>query len=77
MICNKQLIASSATTETPSIMMGKIEKLNNYSCSSVCTSESGFTCNSAVPNVCTETCGDGKNMGYLTCDDGNTSDGDG
>jgi len=31
-------------------------------CSATCTVETGFTCNTASPTVCTEDCGDGKNF---------------
>eukprot|EP00347_Sterkiella_histriomuscorum_P000009 403377534 len=49
-------------------------------CSSDCVKESGFACTTASTGaitVCTETCGDGFNMGKKGCDDGNTANGDG
>jgi len=69
------------TMEITSTKMGIIETNKNsfyYSCTSFCTIETGFTCaNATVPNTCSETCGDGRNMGFLSCDDGNTKAGDG
>ncbi len=52
---------------------------NNDGCSSVCTVESGFTCNTAEPNICTvlPVCGDGIREGFESCDDGNTTNADG
>lgn len=67
-------------TATLSAVMGKLKifnKLYNYRCSSTCTKESGFSCTSSVPNVCSETCGDGRNYGFYDCDDGNNVNGDG
>lgn len=29
------------------------------------------------PDICTERCGDGRNVGYFACDDGNILNGDG
>ena len=48
-------------------------------CSATCTLESGYTCNTARPNVCTHipVCGDGLREGSETCDDGNTTASDG
>ena len=51
----------------------------NYRCSSTCSIESGFTCTTTLnaKSVCSEVCGDGKKMGFLACDDGNTLTNDG
>lgn len=46
-------------------------------CSMTCAVELGFTCNAAVPNVCTGLCGDQYLRGNEQCDDGNTTAGDG
>jgi len=46
-------------------------------CSSTCTVESGYACNTATPNVCTTTCGDGIVAGSEGCDDGGTTNGNG
>jgi len=48
-------------------------------CSLTCVLETGYTCTTATPNVCTHTvkCGDGKKEGTETCDDGNVVSGDG
>ena len=48
-------------------------------CSASCVVESGWSCNTATPNVCTNTvvCGDGIREGSEGCDDGDTSSGDG
>ncbi|MGY4884829.1 MAG: DUF4215 domain-containing protein [Nanobdellota archaeon] len=46
-------------------------------CSSTCTVESGWTCNTATPNVCTRLCGNGVINSGEGCDDGDTSSGDG
>jgi cysteine-rich repeat protein len=43
----------------------------------VCTTECGYTCTDAKPNVCRTTCGDSKLVGLEKCDDGNTNSGDG
>jgi cysteine-rich repeat protein len=46
----------------------------------VCKKEIGFKCkdgNLTAPSKCQEVCGDGINMGFLACDDGNLLDGDG
>jgi cysteine-rich repeat protein len=37
-------------------------------CSSSCTVESGYTCNTATPNVCTQTCTDNCNSLNYNCD---------
>ncbi|HVZ73505.1 MAG TPA: C25 family cysteine peptidase [Polyangia bacterium] len=46
-------------------------------CSSTCTTETGYTCNTATPNVCTTFCSDGVVAGTEACDDGNLTNGDG
>ncbi|HRH92963.1 MAG TPA: DUF4215 domain-containing protein, partial [Candidatus Peribacteria bacterium] len=50
-------------------------------CDATCDVESGFTCDTASPNVCTalpaNTCGDGNLEAGETCDDGDTDGGDG
>ena len=72
---------NNVTMETISILTGKyIATFINYTyrCTSYCTTETGFTCvTTATPNTCTEICGDGKNMGFKACDDGNAANGDG
>ena len=51
---------------------------DNDGCSMACQVETGWTCNTAEPTVCTSTCGDGLvAMGAETCDDTNTTAGDG
>ena len=40
-------------------------------CSATCTVETGFTCTTVVPSVCTAICGDGVLAGAETCDQGN------
>lgn len=55
---------------------------SNDGCSYNCMIEEGFICtagNATKASVCSEICGDGKNMkSYLQdCDDGNTLSGDG
>ncbi len=52
---------------------------NSDGCSSVCAIESGYTCNTATPNVCTQNavCGNGTKEGSESCDDGNTANSDG
>ncbi|TNV83381.1 hypothetical protein FGO68_gene15141 [Halteria grandinella] len=45
-------------------------------CSPTCHQEDGYTCTS-FPSICSETCGDGRNLGLLPCDDGNKFSGDG
>ena len=49
----------------------------NDGCSATCTVDTGYTCTSASPNVCSTTCGDGIQAGNEVCDDGNTSNNDG
>ena len=48
-------------------------------CSATCAVESGYSCDTATPNVCTRipVCGDGIREGSETCDDGNTTASDG
>ena len=50
-------------------------------CSTTCTAEAGFDCNTASPTVCTAVCGDGMRVGAESaangCDDSNTTAGDG
>ncbi len=48
-------------------------------CSTTCRVESGYSCNTATPNVCTtgSVCGNGTREGSETCDDGDTDAGDG
>ncbi|MBP6847101.1 MAG: DUF4215 domain-containing protein, partial [Kofleriaceae bacterium] len=46
-------------------------------CSATCTTEGGWSCTTAVPNVCTTTCGDGVRAGTEACDDGNLTATDG
>ena len=47
-------------------------------CTSNCIVEEGVACdNSVSPSVCTELCGDGRNMGVSACDDENSISGDG
>jgi cysteine-rich repeat protein len=50
---------------------------NGDGCSSTCDIEPGWTCNTAVPAVCTPICGDGIITGTEQCDQGNTANGDG
>ena len=38
-------------------------------CSATCTVETGYTCTTTVPSVCTTTCGDGVIAGTEACDD--------
>jgi cysteine-rich repeat protein len=52
----------------------------HFRCSSDCiTIESGFSCSTTLnaKSVCSEICGDGKKMGLIPCDDGNTLANDG
>lgn len=54
--------------------------INGDGCSSTCTIETGYSCVGGGWNsldVCTETCGDGLNLGFYACDDGNAVSGDG
>jgi cysteine-rich repeat protein len=53
--------------------MSKI--IPTYSCK-VCSEITGFT-DSNDASQCKEICGDGINLGYYECDDGNSNDGDG
>jgi MYXO-CTERM domain-containing protein len=46
-------------------------------CSSACTVESGYSCTTASPSVCTTVCGDGIVVGSEGCDDGGTANGNG
>jgi len=46
-------------------------------CSATCSVESGYTCNTATPNVCSQVCGNGIKTVSEGCDDGDTSSGDG
>jgi cysteine-rich repeat protein len=49
-------------------------------CSSTCQLEKGFTCAQDAKlgyTKCVEICGDGINLGFLQCDDGNNVSGDG
>jgi len=50
-------------------------------CDTSCAVETGFTCDTADPSVCTAICGDGlvlgAEAGATGCDDGNTTVGDG
>lgn len=48
-------------------------------CSDTCDVEDDYTCNTAMPNICTEVqvCGDGNLGGTEACDDGNAVAGDG
>lgn len=49
--------------------------VSNDGCKNDCKSiETGYVCSTAVPNVCTEVCGDGLKVGTENCDDG-TNDG--
>ncbi|OGJ69128.1 hypothetical protein A3H90_00610 [Candidatus Peribacteria bacterium RIFCSPLOWO2_02_FULL_55_36] len=50
---------------------------NGDGCSSTCMVESGWTCTTASPSVCSATCGDGLKKGSEGCDDGNTTNVDG
>jgi large repetitive protein len=48
--------------------------VNGNGCSSTCTIEPGYECNTALnPDSCTTICGDGKKVGNESCDDGNTT----
>ncbi len=54
--------------------------VNGDGCNSTCFIEPGYACITGVndgPDVCSEICGDGKNLGKYQCDDGNTISGDG
>lgn len=56
------------------------DKFGGDGCSATCQVETGFQCSGGSPtgpDVCTEICGDGLDMGFVECDDGNTKDGDG
>ncbi|MBP9850805.1 MAG: hypothetical protein KBC47_03885, partial [Candidatus Peribacteraceae bacterium] len=48
-------------------------------CSATCAIESGYSCTTATPNVCTlnAVCGNGIKQGNEACDDGDTQSGDG
>ena len=46
-------------------------------CSSICQTETGWSCDGANPTTCTEICGDTIIVGTEECDDGNTDIGDG
>jgi cysteine-rich repeat protein len=46
-------------------------------CSNSCAIESGYSCNTASPNICSAVCGNGIRTVGEGCDDGNTSSGDG
>lgn len=50
---------------------------NGDGCSNACRIDNGFTCDGAMPDVCTPICGDGMVLGGEPCDDGNTANGDG
>lgn len=50
---------------------------NGDGCSNTCRIDNGFTCDGAMPDVCTPICGDGMVLGGEPCDDGNTANGDG
>ena len=50
---------------------------NGDGCSSKCLVEPGYLCNTAVPSVCTLSCGNGVVTFGEQCDDGNTVAGDG
>ncbi len=52
--------------------------VNGDGCSSTCTIETGFNCNTVPnPNVCSAICGDSMKYGTEVCDDGNTINSDG
>lgn len=54
--------------------------LSGDGCSSTCTIETGYSCVGGgfkALDVCTETCGDGLNLGFYACDDGNVANKDG
>ena len=46
-------------------------------CSPYCKIDTGFTCNTNTPNVCSEICGDGIDHLTFACDDGDNWNGDG
>jgi len=50
--------------------------ITSYSCKK-CSEISGFTVMKNDSSKCVEICGDGFNLGYYECDDGNLIDGDG
>ena len=54
--------------------------LSGDGCNNLCKVEIGWTCtggNQSNPDTCAEICGDGINLGFHECDDGNLIDPDG
>ena len=51
--------------------------LSEDGCSSICEVETGYTCSSDFPSVCTTKCSDGIVAGAEECDDGNLLEDDG
>ena len=53
------------------------DAMSGDGCNARCEEEPGFTCNTAEPSVCTQTCGNGTIDAGETCDDGGTVAGNG
>jgi cysteine-rich repeat protein len=68
-ICGDGLVVGAETCDDSNAASGD-------GCSSVCTTETGWTCVGA-PSACTTTCGDGIKAGSEGCDDANTANNDG
>ncbi len=68
-VCGDGVIGTPETCDDSNAVSGD-------GCSSVCATETGFTCTGA-PSTCMTTCGDGIKAGSEGCDDANTTNGDG
>lgn len=68
-VCGNNVIEGTESCDDGNLLSGD-------GCSSSCTVETGWNCNSS-PSTCSTSCGDGIVAGSEQCDDGNTVNGDG
>lgn len=74
--CPKECTTCTSSTNCTNCQKGYLLDNENKRCLEMCT-KLGFTKKKNTVDECTEICGDGRNMGILECDDGNSKDNDG
>lgn len=77
-MCEKRSVEIAEHFITINVTMGNLD--NNDGCDKNCNVEMGWECLMGSPwkvTSCNELCGDYRNRGWHTCDDGNVISGDG
>lgn len=74
--CPKECTTCISSTNCTSCQKGYFLDYEIFKCKDKCN-KLGFTRKTNAQDECTEICGDGRNMGFLECDDGNLNDNDG